>query len=86
MVEGGGVGGRTSLLLLEMVTGELVDGIVVEEGGGGRTSLLLFGIVTGELVDGIVVEGGVVGGRTLLLLILVFVLSGVDGIIDVGWL
>ena len=36
MVEGGGVGGRTLLLLLEMVTGEFVDGIVVEEGGGGR--------------------------------------------------
>ena len=59
MVEGGGVGGRRLLLLLEMVTGELVDGIVVEEGGGGRTSLLLFGIVTGELesVDGIIVVG-----------------------------
>ena len=41
MVEEGGVGGRTLLLLLEMVTGEFVDGIVVEEGGGGGRRLLL---------------------------------------------
>ena len=60
------MGGRTLLLLLEMVTGEFVDGIVVEEGGGGgRTLLLLLGIVTGEFVDGIVVEGIVVEGSTL---------------------
>ena len=39
-------------------------------------------------VDGIIDAGGGGGGggRTLLLLILVFVLSGVDGIIFVGWL
>jgi hypothetical protein len=56
VVEGGGVGGRTLLLLLEMVTGEFVDGIEVEGGGeGGRTLLLLLGMVTGEFVDGIVV-------------------------------
>ncbi|MGB6674860.1 MAG: hypothetical protein WBE34_20725, partial [Candidatus Nitrosopolaris sp.] len=60
MVEGGVVGGRRLLLLLEMVTGEFVDGIVVEgilvEGGvvGGRTLLLLLEMVTGEFVDGIV--------------------------------
>jgi hypothetical protein len=42
VVEGGGVGGRTLLLLLGMVTGEFVDGIVAEGGVvGGRTVLLL---------------------------------------------
>jgi len=33
VVEGGVGGGRTWLLLLGMVTGEFVDGIVVERGG-----------------------------------------------------
>ncbi len=65
VVEGGVGGGRTSLLLLGMVTGESADGIVVER--GGMRLLLLFGMVTGESVDGIVVERG---GMRLLLLIL----------------
>gem|GEM_PF-2263822 len=70
VVEGGVGGGRTWLLLLGMVTGEFVDGIVVER--GGMRLLLSLGMVTGEFVDGIVVERG---GMRLLLSILILVLS-----------
>ncbi len=41
VVEGGVGGGRTSLLLLGMVTGESVDGIVVERGGMRLLLLIL---------------------------------------------